>query len=356
MKKYVSLLLAGLLIGSVCMSGCGSGEPDKEAAPAAGEDQSGQVAKGTDAPAQGKESKDGEADSSQMLIGIACYSADEYQKSWLDTFEAAAEKKGNIKVVSTNADANVEKQVSDVESLIAQNPDVIILRAVDADGLAASVDACVTAGIPVVASSYEVNNDKIAAWVGANQKDNGILQGEYLQGILESNPEMKMNLCYIWGGFGLTGTQERYDGLIDPFVNKLKADGRGELLAEKAGNWSASDAMALTEDWIQSFPDMNVIVCQNDEMAAGAANALKAANVDMDQFYLLGIDGSANGQQYIRDGLIDATIWTDLNDEISTNLDVAVKAAGGETYADPVYLNSYKLMTKDNIDELLGSK
>ncbi|MBU9743664.1 substrate-binding domain-containing protein [Lachnospiraceae bacterium ASD3451] len=356
MKKYVGLLLAGILLGSVCLSGCGSGETDKEALPAAEDDKGMQDAKDTGETDQAGDAKEAKADSAQLLIGIACYSADEYQKSWLDTFEAAAESKGNIKVVSTNADANVEKQVSDVESLIAQNPDVIILRAVDADGLAASVDACVSAGIPVVASSYEVHNDKISAWVGANQKDNGIIQGEYLQGILDANPDMKMNLCYIWGGFGLTGTQERYDGLNDPFVNKLKADGRGELLAEKAGNWSASDAMALTEDWIQSFPDMNVIVCQNDEMAAGAANALKAANVDMEKFYLLGIDGSANGQQYIRDGLIDATIWTDLNDEISTNLDVAVKVAGGETYKEPVYLNSYKLMTKDNIDELLGSK
>lgn len=356
MKKYACMMLAGLLAAAMCLGGCGSREKTQESAPAgsgAGDAQT-QAQQETGQKASAEE---GTPDSGkEILIGVACYSADEYQKSWLETFEAAAQEKGNIKVVSTNADANVEKQVGDVESLIAQKPDAIILRAVDADGLAASVDACVAAGIPVVASSYEINNDKIAAWVGSNQADNGRLQGEYLKGLLDADPALKLNICYMWGSYGLAGTQERYDGLVNTLADQLAADGKGKLLAEKAGNWSASDAMALTEDWIQSFSDMNVIVCQNDEMAAGAANALKAANVDMDKFYLLGIDGSENGQQYIRDGLIDATIWTDLKDEIKTNLEVAVEAAGGKTYSEPVYLNSYKLMTKDNIDELLGSK
>lgn len=352
MKKYACMMLAGMLAGAMCLGGCSSKENAKASDPAENtqaqaEQETGQKAAGEEeTPDSGKD----------ILIGVACYSADEYQKSWLEAFEAATEEKTNIKVVSTNADANVEKQVSDVESLIAQKPDVIILRAVDADGLAASVDACAAAGIPVVASSYEINNEKIAAWVGADQSDNGRLQGEYLKDVLDANPDLALNICYMWGSYGLAGTQERYDGLVNTLAEQLAAGGKGKLLAEKAGNWSASDAMALTEDWIQSFPDMNVIVCQNDEMAAGAANALKAANVDMDKFYLLGIDGSENGQQYIRDGLIDATIWTDLKDEIKTNLEVAVEAAGGKTYSEPVYLNSYKLMTKDNIDELLGSK
>lgn len=281
-----------------------------------------------------------------ITIGVAAYSMDEYGKSWADAFEDYAKTLGNIKVIMTNADASIDKQISDVDSIIAQKPDVIILRPVDADGLIAAVNACEKAGIPVIVSSYTVNCENYAAWIGTDQKDNGILQAEFLAKYLEENPSAELKVGYVWGTMGLSGCQDRYDGVAEWIETCDKA----EIVSEKIGNWSVSDAMTIMEDWMQGMPEINTIICQNDEMACGVANALRAAGKDMDSYIILGIDGSENGKQYIVDGLIDGTIGTNPVAEAQQNVDLAIEVAGGATYDEPVHLNSYVLLTSENVE------
>lgn len=282
-----------------------------------------------------------------ITIGVAAYAMDEYQKTWADSFENYAKTLGNVKIIMTNADGSIDKQLSDIDSLIAQAPNVILMRPVDADGLVAGVEACANAGIPVVISSYTVNSDKYDAWIGANQKDNGVLQAQYLADYLEKNPEVELQIGYVWGTMGLSGCQERFDGLNE----WVETCDRATIVSEKVANWSVNEAMAVMEDWLQGMPEINTIVCQNDEMATGIANVLRAAGKDMNDYLVLGIDGSANGLQYIRDGLIDATISTDIDAETKQNLDLALQVAAGEKFTEPVSLDSYVLVTAESIDE-----
>lgn len=284
---------------------------------------------------------------SGLVIGLAGYGADEYQKAWTDEFISYAESLGET-VISTSADSSIDKQLSDVDSLIAQSPDVIVMRPVDADGLVAAAEAVENAGIPLVISSYTINSDKYAAWVGANQGDNGVLQAQYLEDYLAANPDAKLKIGYIWGAMGISGCQERYDAVAE-WV-KEHAD-QAEIVSEKTGNWSANDAMAITEDWLQGMPEINVIICQNDEMACGVANAVNGAGKNMDDYIIMGIDGSANGLKYIKDGMIDATVLTDVPAEVRQNVDLAIDVSQGNKYEEPVYLTSYVLVTGDNISD-----
>jgi ribose transport system substrate-binding protein len=72
---------------------------------------------------------------------------DEFRTNWLNLFTAAAEAKG-WNVVSTNAASDASKLIADVESLIAQSPDVIVITAVDAAAALPAAEAVKAAGIP----------------------------------------------------------------------------------------------------------------------------------------------------------------------------------------------------------------
>lgn len=285
------------------------------------------------------------AEGKTYTIGAAAYSMDEYGKTWADAFVGYAESLGNVKTILTNADASIDKQLSDVDSLISQNPDIIIVRAIDPDGITAAINACVNANIPVVASDYVVNSDKVAAWIGTNQKDNGILQAEYLAGCLEANPELNFVIGYMWGTMGLSGCQARYDGLAEWVKDCDKAN----IVSEKVGNWSTQDAMTIMEDWLQGMPEINTIICQNDEMAVGVVNTLRAAGKNMDEYYVLGIDGSENGKKYVKDGGIDCTIGTDLYAQASQTVDLAIRIIDGEVITEPIYTNGFVPITIDSV-------
>ena len=119
------------------------------------------------------------------------------------------------------------------------------------------------------------------------------------------------------------------------------------------GDWQANKAMQIVEDWLQAFPQINVIAAMNDEMAVGAIQALKAAGVDFDDYVVLGVDGTVNGQNYIRSGELDATTFQDVRKSSREVFDVAVGLAQGKTYEKTITPDIISLMTIDTIDELV---
>jgi ABC-type sugar transport system substrate-binding protein len=125
-------------------------------------------------------------------------------------------------------------------------------------------------------------------------------------------------------------------------------------VVEAEGLWNADKGMAITEDWLQSQPSLNVIAAMNDEMAIGAIQALKAAGADMNKWLVFGVDGTANGQVYIKSGELDATTYMDLAMTTSIIADTAERLVNGEQVEKTVWANdSVVLLTKDNIDQII---
>jgi ABC-type sugar transport system substrate-binding protein len=82
---------------------------------------------------------------------------------------------------------------------------------------------------------------------------------------------------------------------------------RIQILDERYGNWSTSEAMVITEDWLQRYPEMNYIATASDDLALGAANAVAAAN-RLDDFVITGVDGTVIGAELVETGKIDMTV------------------------------------------------
>lgn len=343
MKKFLALLLAMIMV--LALVACNGNQTPSTSTPK--DTKSNETTPATET--KGEEKGDGD-----LLIGMSMNALDEYQTEWYGYLEEAANKAG-IKILMTNAEGKVDKQLSDIESLIANNCDVIIIRATDSAGVVSGFEACAEAGIPTIDSGFGSNYEDTLK-ILSSQVFLCNLQADYCLDWLEQHPDETLKCGYIWGVQGVSSTQDRYDGWHDKLM--ANANGRAEVLAEKVCNWSATETMAAVEDWVQAYPEMNCIVAMSDEMALAASNVLQAAGIGLDKCIVVGIDGSPAAQEALRAGTLSATVYTSKRADAALTFEYAVRVAKGEDLrgqtVDPGNEIS-ALMTADNLDEILNT-
>lgn len=318
MKKLVSLLLVVSLM-LVTFIGCSKENVSKESV----------------SPSEDADKK--------LVIGVSMNSADEYRSSWLDSFKDLAEEKGYT-VYSTNADTDPSKQISDVESLLAKKPDIMVMHAANADGSVAAVEAVDAAGIPCILFDFPVNTDKYTTFVSDEQYLNGIIQGEYVNQWLKEDSSRVANVGYIVGMYSMEAAMPRMEGFFDTCSGANK-------LSEKEGSWSADNAMKITEDWLQAHSEMNVFACMNDDMAIGCIQALQAAGKNMDEVLVLGIDGTDVAKTYLESGELDCTASRDVNLETAFTLGVCEDIKNGEIVEKKLQPKAITALTKEAINK-----
>lgn len=330
MKNIISLLLAALF--AFTLSACGAA-PGKESS--------------ASQPSTGNRAEGGE-----IVIGMSMGALDEYHTEWYAYLEEAASDAG-AELIMTNAEGQIDKQLSDIESLIANECDVILIRVTDSAGIVSGFEACANAGIPTIDSGTGSDYQETLK-ILSSQSYLCSMQADYCLEWLEQNPEETLRCGYIWGKQGTSATQDRYDGWHDKLMEN--AEGRAEILAEKVCNWSATETMAVMEDWVQAYPEMNCVVAMSDEMALAASNVLQAAGIGTDQCMVIGVDGSPAAQKALKDGTLSATVYTSKRADACLNIDYAIRLARGEDFrgqtVDPGNEIS-ALMTKENADDLL---
>ena len=336
MKKLLSTVLAAML----CMgafAGCGG--------------DAGGTSSVEEVTSSGEAAATSSSEEPSLTIGVSMNSADEFRTSLYNAIEAEANEKG-YEVIQTNADFDPSKQLSDVESLIQKQPDVIVIFAVDGEAAVAAVDAVKAAGIGCVAVDFHINTDAYDVLIADNQTLHGELQAQYVLDWLAEDESRVANVGYLIGAY-MESALERHDGFVNACNSEI--NDRVTLLSEQCGNWMADDAMAITEDWIQKFPEMNVFVSMNDDMAIGCIQALKAAGRSMDDVLVLGIDGTVNGIAAVREGDLDATTVVDVDGTADAVITTCEQVAAGEQFnGSTIEPGMIQLVTKDNVDEVVG--
>lgn len=338
MKKMISLILI-LLFCLMAATACSSGGSNAPTAPA----EASAVA-----PATTTLSETAAAEPhKQYTIAVSMYSSDEFRTQTTNSLKTVAEARG-YKFISASADADPSKQISDIEAMIQQKPDLIAIYAVDAEAAVAAVEAVKAAGIKCVAVDYAINTKSYDAYIADDQQLHGQIQGQYVLDWLNKDTSRVANVGYIIGSYAETA-MDRHDGFVETCNHDV--NNRVNLLSEQCGNWNADDAMAITEDWMQKYPEMNVFVCMNDDMAIGCIQALKAAGRNMEDVLVLGIDGTEVGLKAVRAGELDATTLVD-NDEFAVAvMDVCDRVLAGETFTKTVKPGIIRAVTIDNVDD-----
>jgi ABC-type sugar transport system substrate-binding protein len=234
------------------------------------------------------------------------------------------------------------KQTADLEAMIAQGISGLVISPNDAAALAPAIQAVIDAGIPVVTVDRNVEEGvPTLAHVGADNVEGGRIQGRYLIEILPDGGE----IFELQGQPGASAAIERHAGLEEVLAEQDAI----EVIVSQTANFTRVDALSVVESSLASNPEPDAIVCANDEMAFGSAEAAQASGLDIP---IIGFDALPEALLAIQEGSLAATIEQFPGGQARGAIDILVAFLrdGAEPAEHDTYLTP-ALITADNLGE-----
>ncbi|MFC3687527.1 ABC transporter substrate-binding protein [Aquipuribacter hungaricus] len=208
-------------------------------------------------------------------------------------------------LIVTNANAELPKQISDIQDLLNQGVDLLIVAPLNSDGLDPALSAASEAGVPVITIDRKVTSEHCSDYVTFIGSD-FYSQGQRAADAMAEATEGEANVAILLGSSGNNVTDQRNQGFLD----QVEAEHPGlEVVVEQTANFARDEGQTVTEQLLQSNPEIDAIYAHNDEMALGAVTAVSAAGRQPgSEVRIVSIDGTANAVQAIVDGQINAVI------------------------------------------------
>ncbi|WP_010257958.1 sugar ABC transporter substrate-binding protein [Treponema primitia] len=269
--------------------------------------------------------------------------ADFFKKHLLDTFREQISKDPNFSVEYANSSQDITKQLDYIDNYIAKGVNCIIIEPVSPAGVIPGIEKANKAGIPVISICSNSGGGDFT-YIGIANLDTGILQGEIAAKALPQNAK----IVYMQGMPGYDHSAQRHSGTLDT-LKKLRPD--VQVLADATANYDRAEGMKLMEDWIQAFPQIDGVLCANDQMALGAIQALKAAN-RLRGTWVAGVDATDEAVQEVNNGNLGLTLLQDAVKEAQGAYDALNKLRTGERL-DKELVIPMAVITKENVAEYL---
>jgi len=282
-------------------------------------------------------------------IGVAMSLFDD---NWLtglrQSMEDHAKGLQGVEVNTEDGQGDIAKQQSQIENFIAAGVDGIVVMLVDADSGAAISKRVAEAGIPLVfVNNAPSNVDSLPdkqAFVGSNEEQAGTLETETVCKMLGG----KGKAVIIQGQLGTTGQRGRTKATHDVLASDAC---KGiEVVDEQTANWMRTPSLDLVSNWLSAGREFDAVISNNDEMALGAIQALKAAGKPMDQVVVGGVDATADALAAMQAGDLDVTVFQNAKGQGVGAIDTVLKIARGETVEKKTYI-PFELVTKENLDK-----
>ena len=328
MKKLAALLLCLCMVFT--LAACGEPSTDPVTTPESGNSA---------APSG---SGAGEVDYSSMTIAWSPANlSNELQVTLTDNIQAAVEELG-AEFLSSDPQGDPVTQVTQVDNFISRGVDMILMSPNDASACGVVLQEAVEAGIPMIIVNCKMDDMTDAlCYVGCDDLTAGELLMEYAADMLEG----KGTIGILRGPDGLDAAIKRTTG-ID---NVLAEYPDIEVYSSQTANWKTAEAMSIVENWLQSTT-LNAIVCENDEMAVGAVEAVKGQGQSLDDVLVFGIDGIPSAYQSIANGEMKATLLQDAESIAAKTIEVMqLYFETGEV--EDEYIIPWVVVDSENINE-----
>ncbi|MCF1843528.1 substrate-binding domain-containing protein [Lactobacillus jensenii] len=249
-----------------------------------------------------------------------------------------SDKKGS-KIIINNANNDTSKQNNDVEDLIQQKVDAIIVNPCDSSAISTVIQKANDAKIPVICIDRGADRGTVVSTVASDNVAGGKMAADYLIKKLG----LKAKIAELQGIPGASATRERGQGF-----DKI-ADKKLNIVSKQTAQFDRAKGLSVTENILQAHHDVKGIFSQNDEMAVGAARAVKASKKDI---VIIGFDGTNDALKLIKSGQMTATVAQQWDKMADTSLDAVYDYYQGKTVKKN-NLVPVRLITKENVDSML---
>ena len=252
-----------------------------------------------------------------------------------------------------DATDDISKQIDQVKNFVASGVDAIIVNIVDTSaGAAVSAAAGNTPLVYVNREPDNVNElPATQAFVASNEIESGTLEAFQICRNLRAAGKAGGAKGYLMNGqlsnqAAVQRSKDVHDVIGMDMCNFMT------LIDEQTANWSRDEAQDLMTNWLSAGEDFDFVIANNDEMAIGAIQAMKAAGIDMAAVEVGGVDATQDALVAMQAGELDVTVFQDAFGQGRGSVDTALAIAAGDEVDQKVYI-PFKLVTPDNISDFI---
>ena len=261
-----------------------------------------------------------------------------------------------ISVQIEDAQNDVAKQLDQINNFIASGVSAIVVNPVDTSATQAMSDAAAAASIPLVyVNRQPINVDTLPdnqAFVASNEVDSGTLETIEVCAQLKAAGKDNANVYIMMGELSNQAAVQRTADIHDVMAAG-KCAVTLNIIDEQTANWSRDEAQNMMTNWLSTGAAFDAVIANNDEMAIGALQAIKAANIDMATVIVGGVDATQDALASMQAGELDVTVFQDAAGQGSGAVDAAVKLSKGEAVDQKVYI-PFQLVTAANVADYLA--
>lgn len=259
--------------------------------------------------------------SRKLILLCAADLGDPFQQLQADLMRAAVRTLDGYRFKVLDAAGDVGKQLDVLGEAQSLQPVWLLVHPVEERLSAALLENSLRQGVRIVALDQRVPDSSCEAAVFSDQAKIGRMAGEVVLAALkrkatdEKKAQVTGRVVQIRGRDDASASKAR----AEAFAAVLRAEPGIIIVHDAPGDWTVEGGKARAQDAVKLQKSFDVIFAHNDAMARGASEVLTAAQ-QRENVLIVGVDGIAGkngGQDLIRRGVIDATIWQPMPLEIA---------------------------------------
>jgi len=194
----------------------------------------------------------------------------------------------------------LDRQISQIEDLIASKVDLIILVATSGAGTVGAVEHAVASGIPVINCNVMTASDKVVARIRSDDQVIGQMQADFMGQALRG----KGSVVMLRGAPGTTWAEDRGNSFKKRLAEKFPAV---KVAGEQYSQSTPADGLKLMEDFMQTYPQIDGVYNGADTTAIGASQAVLAAG-RQGRITITTTDFQADTEKFMREGVLSAAV------------------------------------------------
>jgi len=247
-----------------------------------------------------------------------------------------------------DAKDDVSKQLSQVQNFIANKVDAIIVNPVDTSATPAITKLAAEAGVPLVyVNRLPADLDQLgpkASAVVSDEKESGTYEAQQICKLLGGKGDILVIEGQLSNQAAVQRTKDVHEVIATPNCSGMK------IVAEQTANWDRTQGQNLMTNWLSKGLKYDAVISNNDEMAIGAIQAMKAAGVDTKKAIVGGVDATQDALASMKAGDLKVTVFQNAAGQGKGAVDTALALASGKTVDKWVKI-PFELVTPDNLDK-----
>lgn len=287
----------------------------------------------------------GGAKADDVLIGSCIYKFDDTFMTGVRNNMQAAAKELGAEIELVDSQNRQPMQNDQVDTFITKGVNALVINPVDRSAAGPLVSKAKSSDTPIIFINREPDKKILdgfdKAWyVGAKAEESGTIAGELIVEYFKAHPEADKNHDGVIQYILIKGEQGHQDATLrsEYCVKAMKDAGmKIEEIGADNANWDKVQGHDKMKNFITSkgIDAIEAVLCNNDDMALGAIEALKSEGYNTGKdpkkyIPVTGVDATAPALQAIAAGQMLGTSLNDAHNQGTAAVRIAVAAAKGE--------------------------